>query len=299
MEIIDPHHHLWDLERNRYPWLSEDMSDRGWGDLGSLRQSYRVANFLTDAEAAGVKLLKSVHVQANYDPSDPVGETIWLEKTALEPASRGFPHGIVGFADLSAPNVGSVLEAHSAHGRFRGVRQVLNRHPDPRLNRATKDFLADPAWRLGLASLADYRLSFDVQVYHHQMDAVAQVVAENPGITFVLDHAGMPAERDEENISGWRQGISRLAAAPNMTVKLSGFGMVESSWNASSIRPLVLHCIECFGPERAMFASNFPVDRLMATYGQLWAAYDEIVSDFTIAERYALFRGTAERTYRI
>lgn len=299
MEIVDPHHHLWDLERNRYPWLSEDMSDRGWGDLGPLRQSYRVADFLADAEAAGVKLLKSVHVQANFDPSDPVGETIWLEKNASEPAALGFPHGIIGFADLSAPNVETVLEAHSAHGRIRGIRQVLNRHSDPRLNRATRDFLADPAWHRGVGRLADHALSFDVQVYHHQMEAVAEVVAENPGITFVLDHAGMPAERDEENLSGWRKGISRLAAKPNMMVKLSGFGMVDSTWTATSIRPLVLYCIECFGPERAMFASNFPVDRLMASYGQLWAAYEEIVSDFTTAERYALFRGTAERTYRI
>jgi len=299
MEIVDPHHHLWDLELNRYPWLSEDMSDRGWGDLGPLKKSYRVADLLADAEAAGVTLLKSVHVQANYDPSDPVGETIWLEKTAANPASRGFPHGIVGFADLSAPDVDSVLAAHCAHGRIRGIRQVLNRHPDPRLNRAPKDFLTDPAWRRGLSRLADHELSFDVQVYHHQMAAVADVVAENPDITFILDHAGMPAERDDENLAGWHEGIARLAAAPNMVVKLSGFGMVETDWTASSIRPFVLHCIESFGPERAMFASNFPVDRLMATYGRLWAAYDEIVSDFTTAERYALFRGTAERTYRI
>lgn len=299
MEIVDPHHHLWDLELNRYPWLSEDMSDRGWGDLGPLKQSYRVTDLLADAEAAGVTLLKSVHVQANYDPSDPVGETVWLEKTAVDPAARGFPHGIVGFADLTAPDVDTVLEAHSAHDRIRGIRQVLNRHPDPRLNRAARDFLGDPAWRRGLARLADYGLSFDVQVYHHQMEAVADVTSENPGITFILDHAGMPAERDKENLAGWRRGIARLAAVPNMVVKLSGFGMVERDWTASSIRPLVLHCIECFGPERAMFASNFPVDRLMVTYGRLWAAYDEIVSDFTTTERHALFRGTAERTYRI
>ena len=109
----------------------------------------------------------------------------------------------------------------------------------------------------------------------------------------------MPVERDSENLAGWRSGVARLAALPNMVVKLGGFGMVDNGWTVGSIRPFVLHCIDCFGPDRAMFASNFPVDRLMSSYARLWSAYDEIAAGFTAEERHALFRATAERTYRI
>lgn len=299
MEIVDSHHHLWDTERNFYPWLKEVDHDRGWGDLACLKRSYVVANLLADAAEAGVTLLKSVHVQANYDPSDPVGETRWLEEVANGPQSGGLPSAIVGFADLSAHNVTEVLEGHARYARMRGVRQVLNRHPDPRLNRAPKDYLLDEHWREGFAKLARFGFSFDAQIYHHQAMDLAKLAQVHPEIPIILDHAGMPVQRDPENLEGWRRAIVELARLPNVTVKIGGFGMVDNNWTIASIRPFVRHCIECFGPDRAMFASNFPVDRLMASYGKIWSAYAEIVSDLGKNELFSLFRGTAERIYRI
>lgn len=295
--FVDSHHHLWDTRRNHYPWLQEVDHDRGWGDWSPLREPYLPGHLWADAE--GLELLKTVHVQANYDPADPVGETRWLHEIAEDPAARGVPHGVVAFADLSAPDAARTLDAHLEYPRMRGVRQVLNRHPDPKLNRAPRDFLADPVWRGNLGLLAARGLSFDAQVYHHQMADLADLARRCEDLTIVLDHFGMPAERDPENLDRWRRALARLAEIPNVVVKLSGFGMVDLGWTVESIRPFALHAIDCFGPERSMFGSNFPVDRLMSGYRRLWEAYGSVTADFTDEERRAMFRGTAERIYRI
>lgn len=271
------------------------MHDRGWGDLKALQRPYLVEDLLRDAKGLG--LSKSVHVQANFDPSDPVGETRWLEHVAQ---AGGFPHGIVAFADLSSHDVHGILEGHAAASRrVRGIRQVLNRHPNPVLNRAPRDYLADETWQRNLGLLRRLGWSFDVQVYYQQMPAVAALARRYPDIQFVLDHAGMPAERDAAGIDGWRKGMRLLARCPNVAVKLCGYGMVDTKWTVESIRPFVLQPIEWFSPQRAMFGSNFPVDRLMATYERLWAAYREITAGFSAAEKQSLFSGTAERIYSL
>lgn len=295
--FVDPHHHLWDTELNDYPWLRETEHDRGWGDWSALGRPYLPGDLWADAE--GLPLLKTVHVQANYDPSDPVGETRWLHEVAEDPASGGVPHGVVAFADLSSAAAARVLDAHLEYPRVRGIRQVLNRHPDPKLNRAPRDFLGDPAWRDNLGLLAPRGLSFDAQVYHHQMADLAALARRYPDLSIVLDHHGMPAERDAESMEAWAHAIATLARTPNVVAKLSGYGMVDLNWTLESIRPATLHVIDCFGPDRCMFASNFPVDRLMSGYRRMWEAFDALVADFTEDERAAMFRGVAERVYRI
>lgn len=274
------------------------MHDRGWGDGRPLQRSYLLPDFFADAGKQGLQ--KSVHLQANFDLANPVGETVWLEKIAALHEARGFPHGIVGFADFSSPNVASILEGHAqASKRMRGIRQVLNRHPDPVRNRAPHDYLSSDAWKKNLGLLKNYDWSFDVQVYYQQMPAVAELARRYSDTQFILDHAGMPAERDEAGLEGWRKGMQLLASCPNIAVKLCGYGMVDTQWTVGSIRPFVLQPIEWFGPQRSMFASNFPVDRLMASYERLWAAYREITSDFSVAEKELLLGKTAERIYRI
>jgi predicted TIM-barrel fold metal-dependent hydrolase len=295
LRIVDAHHHLWDHGRNVYPWLRGELHDRGWGDIRPLQRNYLVGDLLADATGQG--LAKSVHVQANFDPSNPVGETAWLEEVAAE---HRLPTAIVGFADFTAENVHALLDAHAhASNRMRGIRQVLNRHSDPKLNRAPEDYLASDAWAANLGLLSRYGWSFDAQVYYQQMPALAVLAHRYPDIQFVLDHAGMPAERDEAGIDGWRRGMQQLATCPNVAVKLCGYGMVDNRWTVESLRPFVLQPIEWFSPERCMFGSNFPVDRLMSSYDRLWSAYREITAAFSADERRQLFRTTAERIYRI
>lgn len=297
MRIIDSHHHLWDTSAHHYPLLAGPMHERGWGDWSPLRANYLVTDFLHDARHQD--LVKSVHVQANFDPRNPAGETAWLEDLANRPESRGFPHGIVAFANFGDANVEALLDAHARYPRVRGIRQVLNRHPNVVLNRSEHDWLVTPEWcdRIGL--LRRYSWSFDVQVYHHQMADIAALAARYHDIQFVLNHTGMLAERDEASMAAWRRAMRALADCPNVAVKLSGFGMTDLAWNMNSIGPLILGAIEWFGPQRAMFGSNFPIDRLMADYDRLWSAYDHLTVGFSDAERAAMFHDNAQRIYRL
>jgi predicted TIM-barrel fold metal-dependent hydrolase len=262
-----------------------------------LRENYLVSDFLRDAE--GLQLSKSVHVQANFDPTRPLGETEWLDAIAREPASRGFPHAIVAFANFGDANVAALLEAHSRFPRVRGIRQVLNRHANPVLNRAEHDWLSVPEWRDRIGLLRRHDFSFDVQVYYPQMADVAMLARRYHDIQFVLDHAGMPTERDETSMGRWRAAMRALAECPNVSVKLSGWGMTDLHWSVESVRPLLLDVIECFGTERAMLGSNFPIDRLMSDYHRLWNAYDSMTIDFSQDERRAMFHDNAQRIYRI
>lgn len=295
--IVDAHHHLWDLNAVRYPWASEPAHDRGWGDTSSLLRDYLITDLRH--EARHQNLVKSVHVQANADPADPVAETAWLDRVANESQAAGMPHAIVAWADLSAASAPSVLAQHAAFSRVRGIRQVLNRHPDPRLNRARMDFLADDAWQRQFGLLTRHGLSFDAQVYWQQMAALAGLAQRHPNTLIILDHAGMPAERTPEGLEGWTRGMQSLAACPNVVVKLSGYGMTDRHWTVDSLRPFVRGPIEWFGPDRAMFGSNFPVDRLMSDYDRLWDAYRALIADLSLDEQRAVLRGTAERVYRI
>lgn len=295
--IVDSHHHLWDLFALHYPWSKAPPHDVGWGDTRPLYADYLVGHLRHDAERQN--LIKSVHVQANVDPTDPVRETEWLERVADLPDSAGLPTAIVAYVDLSSSAAAEHLARHAAHPRVRGIRQVLNRHADVRLNRAPADFLADPRWQAQFGLLRNHGLSFDAQVYWQQMPALAGLARRHPDIPIVLDHAGMPVERDEAALAGWAQGMRLLATCPNVCVKLSGYGMSDLHWTPDSLRRFVRDPIEWFGPDRAMFGSNFPVDRLMSSYDRLWDTYRLLVADLSSQERRALLRGTAERFYRI
>ena len=145
--VIDPHHHLWDLGRNRYPWLQEHLlTPRLEGDVRPIAHDYLVRDYLADARHQN--LVKSVHVECGWDQSDPVGETEWLQGIADK---HGFPHGIVARATLDAPNVEQILEYHARHKNVRGIRHAINWHPDPAKSYVNRpDLIRTAAWRRGL-----------------------------------------------------------------------------------------------------------------------------------------------------
>lgn len=296
--FIDTHHHLWDLENNRYPWL-QDGIDHFVGDYSPIRQSFLIANFLKGAE--GLPLKKSVHVQAEWDhDGDPVGETTWLQGVADDSTSRGMPNAIIGFADLGDPNVEETLARHAEHANWRGIRHMLNWSDNPGLRFAERgDLMQDSQWRAGYRLLAKFGGSFDLQVWPWQLEQSARLAKDVPEVPVVLNHTGMPRDWSEDGVELWRRGMRAISAAANISVKISAIGMMKPDWSVSDIRPFVLDTIEIVGADRCMFASNFPVDSLFSDYATLWSAYDEITSDFSSTERANLFHDNAERYYRI
>jgi predicted TIM-barrel fold metal-dependent hydrolase len=296
MRFIDAHHHLWDLERHDYLWLRPETPHPA-GDLTPICKSYRIEDFLADA--AGVELVKSVHLQAAM--ADPIQETAWLQALADDPANGGFPHAIVAYANLADPGVEAVLEHHCAHPNVRGIRFMVNHIEDDPLYCMTDrgDWLRDPQWRRGYALLAKYNLSFDLQVYHHQMADATALAARHPGIPVLLNHAGLPVRRDPDYVDAWRGGMRTLAERPNVAAKISGLNMFHHDWTAELLRPFVLDTIDIFGVERCMFASNFPMDKLHADYAAIWRTFDQLTADVSEPERQALFHDNAARLYRL
>lgn len=298
MKIVDPHIHLWDPRTHRYPWM-DGGGDSFLGDTAPIRRPYLVTDLLADA-ASDIEIEAVVHIEGNHDPADPVEETRWLHELAATAGHRGMPQAIVAGADLSRPDVETVLAAHAGHPNVRGIRQILNVHAKPRYDYVGRHYMHEAVWRSNFRLLARHGLSFDLQIYPSQMVEAAQLARDHPETLLVVNHAGMFVDRG--SVAGWRQwrdGMRALAACPNVAVKISGLAMIDHAWTTESIRPYALEAIDAFGVDRAMFASNFPVDRLFGDYVRVWRSFEAIVSDATEHERDALFRSTARRLYRI
>ncbi len=295
IEIVDAHMHLWNFEENPYPWLRE-VRDVWFGDYTSLQRNYLLEHYLDDCVGQGVA--RCVHVQAQWDHSDPIGETRWL--SAIE-SERGYPHAIVAYCDLRKSDARRVLEAQIEFRKVRGIRMDINWHADARYRFfEERDVMKNPAWLSGLGLLSEYGLSFDLQIYAGEQIADAyDVVAKFEDIQFILDHSGAPADRSAEGIARWENALTRLAELPNIVTKLSGFDMFDQRWTEQSLGNVVHRVIDRFGPERCLFGSNFPVSRLYRTYGELLGAYQRILSGFSLAERQAMFGGNAVRYYRV
>ncbi|MGF6571185.1 putative TIM-barrel fold metal-dependent hydrolase [Paraburkholderia sp. GAS333] len=297
MQVVDSHIHLWDLKTHRYPWL-ENPDVSFVGDARDLKHDYLLDDLLR--EAGDIEVLKLVHVEANYDPADPVGETRWLQSIADRSESRGMPNAIVAGVDLSSPNAPALLEAHASFANTRGIRQILNVHDDKLFDYVGRHFMREPQWREHFALLRRHDMSFDLQLYPSQMEEATALARAHPDTLLIVNHAGMFVDRNSvAGYRAWRDGLRLLAGCENVVVKISGLAMFDHRWTVESLRPYVLETIDTFGVGRAMFASNFPVDRLFGSYTDVWHAYAAIVDGASTSEKEALFRRNAERYYRI
>ena len=293
---IDSHFHFFDYSlHDSNAARIEKAGSTLLGDFTPLLKDYGVADYRTDL--AGHNFVKMVHIEADWDPNDPIGETRWLQGIA---DLHGVPHGIVGKADLAAPDLESVLEQQCAFANFRGIRQGANWDDDPGFCLTDRPHLmGEPAWRRGYPKLAKYGLTFDHNVNFHQLSELAALMREAPDVRCVVCHFGFPIRRTAEALEVWRAGIAEVAACPNAFVKLSGITMTDHDWTTDSIRPFFLESIEAFGPARCMFGSNFPVDKLFGGFDRIFGAYYEIVADFSEDEKRAMFHDTAATFYRL
>ena len=315
LPIVDPHHHLVDrIETGRY-LLPELLADTGSGH---------------NITATVYLEWLSMYRGTGRAEMRPVGEIEFANGVAAMAASGTYGKtrvcaGIVGHADLAlgAP-VEKVLEAmiEAGGGRFRGIRFITASHPDQAAWGSAiirpASLLMDRKVREGFARLAPLGLSFDAWMYHTQLGELVDLARAFPQTQIVLDHVGGPiglgpyAGKRDDVFTTWSGMIRELAACPNVHIKLGGLGMrmfgfthhlgelpPSSEELAAAWRPYIETCITAFGPARAMFESNFPVDKGSCGYAALWNAFKRIAAGYSAAEKAALFAGTAAKFYRL
>ena len=314
LEICDPHHHLWDFPNSRYllPELLEDLY-------------------------SGHNVTSTVFVEctAFYRASGPeelkfIGETEFVNGVAAMAASGIYGStracaGIVGHADLGlGDSVAEVLDAHLAAGggRFRGIRHMMAHDDDGAvlgpLAHAAPNLCSSPQVHTALKHFAKRQLSLDIWVVEPQLPEAVELAQAFPDVPMVIDHVGTPvglgryAGKRDERFAGWKASMAKLAALPNVHMKLGGLGMpfpgfegmgpdvrLSSETLAAAWAPYIESCIELFGANRCMFESNFPVDRWGADYPTLWNAFKRIAASTSAEEKADLFAGTAARFYRL
>ena len=312
LPICDPHHHLWEDRGNRFtPYLLPELR-RDTADHNVVHTVF--VDCMSHYRTEGPEELR------------PVGETEFVrqvaEGSARTPGCKIM--GIVGFADMTLGDAAQpVLEAHVEAGgwRFKGIRHASSWDPSPDIGgyrNPPPGLLLDATVRKGIACLDRMELSFDAQVYHHQLLEVASLACAFPGMPIILNHTGIPlaigpyADKRDETFTYWRASMAELARCENVFVKVGGFGMGSFGfgWHererpagseavAAAIAPMVHACIELFDPARCMFESNFPVDRMAFSFTVLWNAFKRVTQDLSPSEKADLFHDTAARAYRL
>jgi predicted TIM-barrel fold metal-dependent hydrolase len=291
--VIDTHHHIW--RRKDVAWLADPPIPRMFGDYFGIRRDYPVEEFMADVMPQGVT--KSVHVTANWGLDRALDETRWLQSVADK---QGFPHGIVAQVDLADPGVEVTLKAHKEFPNVRGLRQMLYWDPLPVLQGAPRaDYCNDRDFRRGFALLEKYDLSFELQVYAPQAAYAVELIKAFPNVRMILVHAGMLTDRTPAAIDEWRGALTEMAAHPNLHVKLSGLGMYSHGLGFAQARQVIRDCIQIFGAERTIYGSNFPLEKLHASYADFFGHYRKVLSEYTDAEQRAIFHDNAARFYRL
>lgn len=293
--VIDPHHHLWDLSMGKHPWLSpSDPSVQAVAGLSQIAHDYLVDDYVRDS--AGQNIVATVHIEALW-AGDPVGETRWLE--SLDKGS-GVALRYVGRAALGTPEAAGIIAEQAVFERVTGIRGILSCHPDP-----SKSFVADPelgrnpAWLSDVALLQKHDLNLELMMYPYQADIVEELARSLPGLQIIINHCGSPIDRDAEGMQRWRDGLRKISACSNVAIKISNPGAYDHDWTLGSIRDVVMHCIDCFGTDRAMFGTDYPVSSIQMSFNQIYDTFRTIAAELPEADQAKLFHDNAKRFYRL
>ena len=289
--IADAHQHFWDIGTNYHPWLCDEPPiPFRYGDYRAIRRRYLPDDYFADVGSHSV--VKTVYVETEWNPADPIGESRYVSRLRRE---TNFPTVMVAQAWLDRDDCAAVLEQQAAFDFVRSVRHKPRANASP--NDAAPGGMTDSKWRAGFARLSPLGLRFDLQTpWWHLADA-ARLARDFPDTSIILNHTGLPSDRSAAALAGWQRALATLAICPNAMIKISGLGQAGQAWTVAANRGVVLTAIEAFGVERTMFASNFPVDSLCATFDTIFSGFRTIVSDFSASEQRALFHDNAVRIY--
>ncbi len=289
--VVDAHHHFW--RKDDLPWLSGPPLPRIFGEYSAMRRDYPLDEFIAEARPCGVS--RSVYVQANWAADRSVEEVRWVR---AEAERAGFPVAIVGYADLSEPDVGRLLDRELETPGLRGIRQQLHWHTRDLYRFASApDLFGTAEWRRGLRALQSRGLLFELQVFAGQMAQASKLVSDFPDVQFVLLHAGMLEDRSAAGWELWRKGMRELAAHDNVCTKLSALGTFERACSEALWSAVVHETLEIFGTQRCLYGSNFPIEKLWTSYTTLFDAMRRLLDGLSGDEQRSVFWENASRLY--
>jgi predicted TIM-barrel fold metal-dependent hydrolase len=290
LSYVDAHHHIWPAAG--LPWLEGPMIPRIFGPYEPLQgKAYTIEQYKADAEAKGFS--QSVYVQANWRLEDSLKEVLWVQE---QHERTGWPHAIVGSANLFEPDAIEMLEAQKAASPLmRGIRLQLHWHQKEAFRYASApDCASDFTFNDNLAKLPELDFVFELQVFPNQLESATKLVAAHPNVTFVLIHAGMPIDGEP-----WRDALAELARHSNVNVKLSGQGTFIHRVDQGFIADVARVVLDTFGSGRAMFGSNFPIESLWTDFSSLIDAWLGVLAEYPDEVRADVLGRTARRVYRL
>jgi predicted TIM-barrel fold metal-dependent hydrolase len=248
-------------------------------------------------DAVNHNVKATVHIEAESDRRDQVIETRWLHEIS---SIFGMPNAIVAHSWVDTADAEEIIATQSRFPLVRGIRSKPLTAPGPEASvRGQPRTIQDERWLRGLELLVKYGLSFDLRIPWWHLEEAAEIARAHPRLPIALNHAGCPWDRSPEGLNRWRRGLEALARWPNVHCKISFLLVPGSPWTEESNRAVVRDTLAIFGAQRCMFASNFPVDGLKASFDTVFATYRAAVADFPVADRARLFAGNATAFYRI
>lgn len=292
--VIDAHHHVWDLT-NDLPWLKRKRVFFRYGDYTPICRDYMPADYRADT--SGWPVVASVYVEAEWARDKAAEESRWV---AAVSKAEGLPSVVVAWCDFAAPEAAALLASHASMPIVRGVRHKPAAAATPgEAKRGEPGSMDDPAWREGYALLERHGLSYDLQTPWWHLDAAADLAKDFPATQLIINHTGLPADRSSEALAAWRRALEKAAAQPNVAIKISGIGLPGQPWTVANHGPIIRDAIAIFGKDRAMFASNFPVDSLVGDFDTIFSGFLEATANLSESDRDKLFHDNARRIYRM
>jgi len=298
MRIVDAHHHIWIPEQETdigYVWLKDIGAPKPFGDPTPIQRDYTWQEFSNESQQH--ELCGSVFLQTDGGIGSAIAETEWASSAIELPEGK---FGLVGFVDLRKDDAEAMIETQKKSKGFKGVRQIISYLEDnPALCFSSEHLLRHAQWCDQYSLLAEHDLSFDLQLYPEQMLEAAEFLAQHPNVPVVIDHSGSPHDQSDEGLTKLKAGLMALSQLPHVQLKLSGLGMFDKYWSAASVQPIIDIAVVTFGFDRIMFGSNFPVDKLMASYDDCVQRLLDCIQSANDDELAAVFEKNAQQFYRL